>query len=153
MGYLSGQHGRMYIKAANASGYNEVARVRNWSVNFQQSVLDSTALTDTDRTIVAGLRSFTGSATLFYYEESSSNVKRIADHFIDTGGTDYSSKTFGVNTPPELVKMELRLSGATSRDIEFYAMISTMTITCATGEIVSADISFEGHGAPSQFNY
>ena len=54
MGYRSGQHGRMLIKNTDITevgGEEFVYRIRNWSINYQQSVLDTTCLGDYDRTI------------------------------------------------------------------------------------------------------
>ena len=35
--------------------------------------------------------------------------------------------------------------------IELYAIINSFSLTCSVGEVVSADINWTGHGAPTQF--
>ena len=152
MGYLSGQHGQLSIKPAASGSYANVGRLSNWSISFQQAVLDTTCLTDTDRTIIQGTRSFSGQATLMYYEESNSNIKLMTNQFIDTGDTSYTSKTFGVNSPPQMVRLSLQLNGDAARTIDVFAMVSSFALTVSTGEVVSAEIGFEGSGAPSTFN-
>ena len=44
-----------------------VGKVRNWSFSQSQAVLETTALGDTDRTLVDGVRSLSGSCSLYYY--------------------------------------------------------------------------------------
>ena len=154
MGYLSGQHGKMQIKNADTSAYSTIGSIKSWSASFQMAVLDTSALADKDRTISHGLRSFNGQATVMYYEESKSNFQFLTRSMIATGGQGYNDDSFGATAAePEMVKMLLRLDGQGSRDIEFFAYITSFSVTCATGEVVQAEVAFEGHGAPTQFNY
>lgn len=152
-------------KPSDDPSSNEVIRIRNWSINFQQSVLDTTALGDTDRTIFHGVRSFSGSGTLLFYEVGTTretNVGHLARRFIyqkgETSRDEYNDPDFGqlsASKRPQLVLMELGL-GESSNDeresIEFYAYITSLGVACSTGEIVTSDFSFEGHGAPIRFD-
>ena len=160
MSYRSGQHGKLFIKNSNISssgGDTAVGKVRNWSINFQQSVLDTTCLSDTDRTIMQGMRSFTGSGSLVYYSENNSNFTLLMKNMVATGGSDPFDKDFGAlgtAKQPEMVRLNLQLDGSASpENMIVFAYISSFNITCSTGEVVSADFSFEGHGAPSAYNY
>ena len=141
----------MKIATAAAGGLETVGRLKNWSYTSQQQTLDTTSLQDTDKTIIAGVRSATGQASLLYYSESSSNVKKVGGHLIKPGNGQYNSSTFGDNTPPELCKIELKVDGGGS--IGVYAYITSFAMTCSVGEVVSAEVSFEVHGAPYEWKF
>ena len=47
-------------------GANSCVKVRNWSLNITRDAIDVSCLNTYDREYVAGLRSATGSATLYY---------------------------------------------------------------------------------------
>ena len=108
--YFSGQNGTLQVADADGN-YADVGRIRNWSYNSQQQTLDTTCLKDTDKTIVNGVRSVTGQASLLYYEEATSNVSLIGSHLVKTGGQSYNSPNFGSNNKPTLCKIRLALDG------------------------------------------
>ena len=64
MAFYSGKDGQLFIDGSQA------AKVQSWSFSSSQAVLETTSLEDTDRTIVQGVRSYSGSARLFYYQAS-----------------------------------------------------------------------------------
>jgi len=149
--YLSGQHGKLLIKKASDTGAAvEVGSLKSWSINQTMDVLDTTTLGSTDRTIINGVRSFTGSASLLYYQESSSNVREISENtFPRSGNTNTGVDTYGANTAPVLSYLVLRAkTGSNSYDLTCNVFITGLTITCSVGEVLSADITFEGHGLP-----
>ena len=154
MAYMSGQHGKLFAKPADSGSLQEVGRLTNWSMTMQQSVLDTTTLQDTDRTIINGVRSFSGQATMFYYNENNSNVALLTEKFIDTGDPSRlrNAADYARNKPPEFMRIQLRLVGDTNRNIDMTVQISSFSITCSTGEVVTAEIGFEGMGAPQTFN-
>ena len=158
--YYSGQQGRLFVKAANETDATEIARLQNWSLNYQGATLDTTCLTDKDKTIVPGVRSMTGSATMLYYtnqgDTKSSNVNRFIKYFLKEGADDVDSKDLGSKAEPsQMVRIQLKLdktgTGKESQ-VEFYAAITGFTVTCNVGEIVSANITWEGHGAPQDLD-
>ena len=163
MAYKSGQHGKLFIQNTSLENETlvEIGRVRNWSINFTQDVLSTTCLSDTDTTIIPGVRSFTGSATVLYYEETSasvsSNITLLKQNMIKTrsnNNTTYTDSTFGQNAKSDYIKLDLRLEdGSDSEHIEVFALMTSFNVTCSTGEVVSADFQFSGHGAPTQFDY
>ena len=63
-GFYSGQDGRLYVND------NFVSKVRSWSFTVNQAVLETVSLEDTDRTLIPGIRSVTGNASLYYYQSS-----------------------------------------------------------------------------------
>ena len=160
--YFSGQHGSLQIQTAGDGRYSTVGRLKNWSYTTQQQTLDTTCLSDVDKTIVNGVRSTTGQASLLYYEESalnSSNVHLMGHDLIKPSGTTANpdSPTFGSSAQaPTLVLITLQLpggSGPASRTTEMYAQITSFAMTCSVGEVVSAEISWECNGAPLQWQY
>ena len=163
MAYRSGQHGRLGIQRtgfSSAESFDEVGSVRNWSIDFQTEALDTTCLSDTDKTVYAGTRSFTGSGTVLYYEEDSSNFTKLTENMIATSNrTDVTSESFGSNADNSngaYIKLELNLVGGgdgNDQVIKVFALMTSFNITCSTGEIVTANFQFTGHGAPAAFNY
>ena len=140
------------MRIATAAGtLATVGRLKNWSYTSQQQTLDTTSLQDTDKTIIAGVRSASGQASLLYYSEAISNVRQVGGDLIKTGGTNYTSENFGDNTPPQLCQIELSVDGGGS--IGVYAYITSFAMTCSVGEVVSADVSFEVHGAPYRWTF
>ena len=96
MTYFSGQHGQIYVKPESSnSSLMQVGSLKNWSLNMQLAVLDTTALGSTDRTLINGVRSYTGSASMLYYQEDSSNVRRIIQtSFFASSKTDPDAADF-----------------------------------------------------------
>ena len=149
--FYSGQHGQLYIKSADSGNLAKVGNLKNWSVNFAMSVLDTTCLQDTDRTLLNGVRSFSGQTSLLYYRENNSNVRLMTKDFIygkKTSSTPYDNKNFGQNVAPELSNIVLRLFDGGNRDLSLVAFVTGFTMSCAVGEVVQAEFTFEGHGAP-----
>ena len=123
-----------------------VGKLKNWSYTSQQQTLDTTTLQDTDKTLLNGVRSASGQASLLYYSESTSNVELIGGNLIKTGSANFNSKDFGVNTPPQLCDIQLAIDGGGA--IGVFCYVTSFAMTCSVGEVVSADISFEVTGAP-----
>ena len=163
MSYFSGRNGKLSIKNATATGtgtYNEIGRMRDWTVNATTETIDTTCLADVDRTILPGLRSYSGSGTLLYYntgENTSTDIKDITEDTFKPGEGGFTDAEFG-NTAdaPETVKLQLKLDNkagsGNSRTIEMFAVITSFTMTCSVGEVVSADIAWTGHGAPTEWD-
>ena len=144
-GFYSGKEGELLIDGT------KVAKVRSWSFSMNQAVLETVSLEDTDRTIIHGTRSYTGSASIYYYQAAvgvaSGQLSTLINNIIKTGNDGGD----GVNA--ESVKMRFRLrikDGSTGgRFIEFIAIPTSFSMTSAVGEVTAADISFEVDGAPT----
>ena len=144
-GFYSGQDGELLVNDTKA------AKVRSWSFTFNQAVLETNSLEDTDRTIIHGMRSYTGTASIYYYQDSSGSGSGQLTTLINEvikGGTGAGDS---VNADSSYVKFKLRIKDGTAsgRFIEFTAIQTSISMTSAIGEVMSADISFEAHGAPS----
>ena len=160
--YFSGQNGKLEISDAVGAAYYAVGSLKNWSYTTQQQTLDTTCLADKDKTLINGVRSTTGQASLLYYEETNggdSNVKLLGDRLVKTGqATGPDNSAYGtVAAEPERVLIKLSLPGGNSgtdkRTVGMWAYVTSFAMTCSVGEVVSADISWEAIGAPFTWDY
>ena len=144
-GFYSGKEGELLIDGT------KVAKVRSWSFSMNQAVLETVSLEDTDRTIIHGTRSYTGSASVYYYQAAvgvaSGQLSTLINNIIKTG----SGAGDGKNAESTAMTFKLRIKdGSTNgRFIEFEAIPTSFSITSAVGEVTAADISFEVNGAPT----
>jgi hypothetical protein len=107
-----------------------VARVRNWSVQSNLETLETTDLGDDAREYFPGLKTATGSASIFYHDDNTS-LRALLIYCINTG------------TPGPAV---LDLRWGTKR-LAFNAYVNSVSITCSTGEVMSAEVSFTMTGS------
>ena len=144
-GFYSGKEGELLIDGT------KVAKVRSFSFSFNQAVLETVSLEDTDRTIIHGTRSYTGSASVYYYQDvaggGAGQLSTLISNIIKTG----SSAGDGANAESTAMTFKLKIKdGSTAgRFIEFQAIPTSFGITSAVGEVTAADISFEVNGAPT----
>ena len=144
-GFYSGKEGELAIDGT------KVAKVRSWSFSMNQAVLETVSLEDTDRTIIHGTRSYTGSASIYYYQAAvgvaSGQLSTLINNIIKTG----SGAGDGSNAESTAMTFKLRIrDGSTNgRFIEFQAIPTSFSMTSSVGEVTAADISFEVNGAPT----
>jgi len=135
MAFYSGIDG--VLNFGSGSSTNEggcAAKVKNWQWSVNQEVLDTTSICDTDRTLIPSTRSTSGSCSLHYYGTNSA-----ASSLIDKIQKSSGSKS-------GLVTFKLTVDG---RAITIPAYITSASMNCSVGEVVSVDITFEGTGAAS----
>ena len=144
-GFYSGKEGELLMNG------NKVAKVRSWSFTFNQAVLETVSLEDTDRTIIHGTRSYTGSASVYYYQDVAGGGAGQLSSLIGDIIKVQSASGDGANAESSSMTFKLRIKdGSTAgRFIEFQAIPTSFNITSAVGEVTAADISFEVNGAPT----
>ena len=144
-GFYSGKEGELLMNG------NKVAKVRSWSFTFNQAVLETVSLEDTDRTIIHGTRSYTGSASVYYYQDVAGGGAGQLSSLISDIIKVQSASGDGANAESSSMTFKLRIKdGSTAgRFIEFSAIPSNISITSSVGEVTAADISFEVNGAPT----
>ena len=144
-GFYSGKEGELLI------GGTKVAKVRSWSFTFNQAVLETVSLEDTDRTIIHGTRSYTGSASVYYYQDVAGGGAGQLSTLITDIMKQGSSNGDGTNDESVAMDFKLRIKdGSTDgRFIQFSAIPTSFSMTSAVGEVIAADISFEANGAPT----
>lgn len=131
---FTGRDGRLLL------GSDTLVKVTNWTLQADLETLETTTLGDTQRSYVPGVQSFSGSASLLYY--------------IDADNTNDAStllrklvKTSGVTTS-DTASLTLRLAGDLgNNDVTITAYITSVSIGASVGEIVTAQINFQGTGA------
>ena len=153
--FYSGKDGVLKI------GDKEVARLQNWSFSMSMAVIESTSMGDTDRVLHNGLRSYSGSARAFYYNDTAggtakdgtkSGLSEILTAAIKTGNDAFSSTAPGDGETTESDKVKLQcvlVDGSTSRVIEFGVWITSVGMSSSVGEVSSVDFSWEADGAPT----
>lgn len=162
--YFSGQNGQLKISGAVGTAYYNVGSLKNWSYTTQQQTLDTTALFDTDKTSIHGVRSTTGQASLLYYEEAgngTSNLVLLGGGLVKEGVVSNDPVSSGVGTTgpaptPVLIQLSLpggKPGGVNPRTVGMWAHITSFTMTCSVGEVVSADVSWEAIGPVFDWNY
>ena len=147
-GFYSGQDGRLIVNDST------VAKVRSWSFTANQAVLETSSLEDTDRTLIPGIRSVTGSCSLYYYQETvggTTDTGTLLSNLITANSGSGGEQGGGTKST---VKFELKvLDGNTNRSITFYAYITSLSMTNSVGEVLSADVSFEVNGAVTGLDF
>ena len=152
--FYSGQDGKLFVDNENDSIHNtdEIAKVRSWSFTINTAVLETVSLGDFDRTIIPGMTSTTGSASIYYYADSTRtghNSGRLSTFIIDkilprSGDTPQST---------ERPKVKFRLQVDNNHYIDMNAVITSFTMTNSVGEVMAADISCEADGIPTESRY
>ncbi len=138
--YFSGKDGKLYVGGTN------VAQLQSWSFSQSMSVLEITAMGDTDRTLKPGVRSYSGSARAYYYTDTPAGAPNVTDLL--------TAAIKGSGTESDKVTLKLRLEETSgldthARDIEFGAYVTSVSMSSSVGEVSSVDFSFEVDGAPS----
>lgn len=121
-----------------------LAKVVNFSVQSSLETLETTTLSENLRSYVPGVSGYSGSATLLYYKDDndSVNTSNLLANVFKTGTDGVSSS--------QTVDLTFRwVDGTDNNDIKMTAYITSASIGAATGDIVRAEISFQGTGALS----
>ena len=137
------------------------------------ATLDSTTLGDTYKTVASGLRTLTGSATIFWSTGANDNNRDgkqpygtllyITNQFIteskDTDNPGVATEALGTN---KMINLDLRVNSGRpeasdgsyreGRGIRFNAKITSIQMTMAHGEIFGANVSFEAIGGPTEMS-
>lgn len=117
---------------------------------MNQAVLDTTTLADTDRTLIQGNRSASGSATVLYYDEGEydteghlNSVTALLNHTVKSqGDVNNTQVTF------QLGLNEYREADNTTKQrfLEADAYLTSIAMNMAVGEVFSANLTFEVTG-------
>jgi len=125
MTYYSGKNGTLTYNG------NSVAKVSNWSFSSSVDTLETTAISDSERSYVPGLRQATGSATIFYYDDA---PKPLLERIIGTSAISES----------DILLLKL---GWGSKYIQGNVIITSGELNCAVGEVMQATVQFQFTGA------
>ncbi len=121
-----------------------LAKVVSFSLSANLETLETTTLNENIRSYTPGISGYTGSATLLYYKDDSNNINTT-----DLLNKLYKTGTAGVSSS-DTVELTFRwVDGADNNDIKLTAYITSASIGASTGDIVRAEIAFQGTGALS----
>jgi len=122
-------------------GGTTLAKVVNFQLSANLETLETTSLNEHIRVYVPGVVGYSGSATLLYYKEDNGtfNTANILNSLYKTGPDGVSSS--------DIVELTFRwVDGVDNKDIVLDAYITSASIGAATGDIVRAEIAFQGTG-------
>ena len=146
--FFSGSQGQLLIDGQRA------ARVRDWSMSSSLGLLDTTSLGDTDRTTTPGVRSTTGSCSLFYYAvEPGDPGRNDAAVLIDKLLKDrLAGAEPGKASEAEKVTLRLQIAtgNASGKFVEVEAYLTSVEMRMSVGEVFAAQVAWEAIGAPVQ---
>jgi hypothetical protein len=131
--YFTGTDGTLSIDGA------VVARARNIQINGSIEALDTTTLADNESTLIQGRRSYSGSCTIYYYEDTNGSLSAatILQNIFSTNAPS-KTKTFAFS---------VTLAGQyKDRVLAFNAYVTSIGMAVTTGDIVSAEVSFAVSG-------
>ena len=125
-------------------GGTTLAKVVSFSLQANLETLETTTLNENIRSYTPGISGYTGSATLLYYKDDSNNINTT-----DLLNKLYKTGTAGVSSS-DTVELTFRwVDGTDNNDIKLTAYVTSASIGASTGDIVRAEISFQGTGALS----
>jgi len=110
-------------------GTDQVAEVRSYSIDETMDTLEDTSMGDTSRTYKTSLKSFSGSADVF---------------FDDTDTSGQGALTVGTSAT-----LNIQMEGNTTGDhkLSGTVLVTGRTITASFDGLVEASITFQGTGA------
>lgn len=110
-------------------GTDQVAEVRSYSIDETMDTLEDTSMGDTSRTYKTSLKSFSGSADVF---------------FDDTDTSGQGGLTVGTSAT-----LNIQMEGNTTGDhkLSGTVLVTGRTITASFDGLVEASITFQGTGA------
>ena len=129
MTYYSGKDGSLSLVTNNVA--TAIAKVSNWSISATVDTLETTVLSESDRSYVPGLRTMSGSATIFYYDDA---PKSLLERIIKTTAVSES----------DILIIKL---GWGAKFIQGDCIITSAELNCAVGEVMQATIQFQFTGA------
>jgi len=125
-------------------GGTTLAKVVSFSLQANLETLETTTLNENIRSYTPGISGYSGSATLLYYKDDNDDINTT-----DLLNKLYKTGTTGVSSS-DTVELTFRwVDGTDNNDIKLTAYITSASIGASTGDIVRAEISFQGTGALS----
>ena len=126
--YYSGMDGSLEYKGET------VSKVRDWQITLQTDALETSVLSEWNRSYTTGMRSATGSATVLYYDDA---PVKLIQQVLQTE-----------NDVSETCKLKLVWDDSDDgKHFEFDAVITNASMGATVGEVMSVAIQFQKTGA------
>ncbi len=152
MSYRAGDTGRLWLKLASDNSFMHTKHIQSWSFTWNQDMLPIDRLSSTDKSFHPGLKSLTGNCKIFYYRDDTDGLDKgdesaawILSKIFKT--VDDGSSVNSEDSPELEFKLGFKEGGA-EKFIRFQAYITSYTLGASSGEVSSADISFQMNGSP-----
>ena len=126
----TGRDGQMQI---DSSG--NLIRLRDWTINAAIEPIEITDLGHEARKYYKGLKSATGSFTIFYHNDNQ-QVVGVLDNIINT-------------TLPTTAAQEFKFlwgTGSTQKQIKFFAFITSCNLGMVVNDVLKAECQFQMTG-------
>ena len=120
-------------------GDNTCVKVRTWSLSIQRDAVEVSCLGTYDREFVAGLRSATGSATLYYDPTQTTDRSLLNTIFKDNSECDGT-------TCLESVSFFLNSCTSSPGNFEAEALITNISPAVEVGAATAVQVSFQISG-------
>ena len=135
----TGRDGKMVI------GDKAVAKVVNFQLSANLETLETTTVNEHIRSYSPGVVGYSGSAALLYYKDDDGtfNTTDLLNKLYKTGKS-------GVGSDDTVLLMFRWTDGDLKNDIKLNAYVTSASISTSTGDIVRAEISFQGTGELSK---
>ena len=135
----TGRDGKMVI------GDKAVAKVVNFQLSANLETLETTTVNEHIRSYSPGVVGYSGSAALLYYKDDDGtfNTTDLLNKLYKTGKS-------GVASDDTILLMFRWTDGDLKNDIKLNAYVTSASISTSTGDIVRAEISFQGTGELSK---
>lgn len=143
MAFYSGTDGRLFIDNKAA------AKVLNWSFSSSLNLLETTTLGDVDRTTTAGIRSSSGSCSLFYHADNPSDRSTNSASTLINKLVKGASGGQGAEAQQAKIKLYINDGTTQGKYVEGNCWITGASMTMAVGAVLAAEISFEFDGSPT----
>ena len=126
----TGRDGQMQIESSG-----DLVRLRDWTLNSAIEPIEITDLGHEARKYYKGLKSATGSFTIFYHNDNT-QVSTVLDNIINTA-------------LPTAAAQEFKLmwgSGSSKKQIRFFAFITSCTLGMVVNDVLKAECQFQMTG-------
>ena len=132
MAFHRGEEGSVKFSKDGSEALATVISTTNWSLDITKDTLDCTAHGDNSRKYVGGLISGSGSVDFLYTAATA------------TDATGEILRDVLQSSDPADAKFELFLNG--SNKVTFDGIITNTTLSAATGDLETVNVSFQTNG-------
>jgi hypothetical protein len=136
MAFYTGRSGSLVFNG------KPVAKIRDWSLDTTVELLSTDTIDSFAKSYTPGIKSSSGKATLMYYRLE---VGESATYTEFTALLGKIHKTGAISTA-DRVLLKLNAGGGVGDDIQFYAYITSATVSATTGELSTVPIQFTVDG-------
>lgn len=146
MPFYSGSNGELLIDGQKA------ARVASWSVSSSLGLLDTTCLADTDKSSTPGIRSTTGAISIFYYADADGNSASEILNKLIKARVSGDEPNRAAEAEQMLVRLKVNNGTTEGKYIEGICWLTSVEMSMAVGQVLSANCAIEFTGAPTAVN-